>query len=242
MKILILISFLLLTVFSFGQIVISKVSTAGENQCSGVGVVAVSHVSMSLNANTLYIAVAYSDSSWNYASVAGTGGETWDQVAAFGTFTRRIRVMRCMPGSNISSDVTASFTFGNYPNSIHFRIYSITNVTTGANGANAIRQFVIDSAVSADPSLNLGSVLSNTGVLAFFSGSNNPFSGTAESGWTEVVDAGCATYPGSSYINGMYDMRRVGGSDPTPSFTAASSTWMGIALEFIGTRRIIITN
>jgi len=216
---------------------------AGNPGCSGVGIVAKALVGANFTANNLYLVTVMSDSSQSFGTLTGTGGETWVALSQIGNSTRKLQVYRCMPTSNITTTVTAGFSFGNYPNMVDLRIYEIANVQTGANGANAIVQVVSDSATGADPTITMAALGQRNGVIALFSNNTNPFGGTAESGWSENIDTGCETYVGSAYTNGNYIMTRINGTDNTPQVTKTSSTWLGTSIELRQSgRRITLIN
>lgn len=231
--------------YDYAQITITKVTSA-EHACSGAGVVGTQHNNIAFDEGSLYLAVVFSDSSTNYGNNIGSTSFTWDTVLQIQSHTRRIEVLRCMPTSSTTTDdPLKNFSFGSYPNNIDFIIYKITGVPLGDNGANAIVQVAVDSATGANPTIStMSSIPSNAGVMALFiNNSSSTFSGTPESGWTESFDNGCITFPAAVYKDGTYVEYRVNTSDNTPSVTAASSDWIGAAIELKSSlRRIIITN
>jgi hypothetical protein len=238
--------FLLFPVFSYGQVTITKVTTAGELTCNGAGIIGVTHNNVALTQDKLYLAIVIADSTNNYGgNITGTS-HTWDTVSQVGNFSRRISVYRSVPASSTTTDdPTVSFTFGNYPNAIHFTVWEITGVPMTTNGADAIVQSVKDSALaSTTATITMASLLNGrASVFAVFGNNLNPFGGSVESGWTEQVDGGCATFPSSTYIGGFYIMTRISTTDNTPTTTVSSSDWHGVALELRASgRRAVIIN
>lgn len=225
----------------FSQVAITQ--HRNSFSCSGAGLVGATIVDITLTAGNLYVLVVMSDSSNNYGARSGTI-ETWEPVSETGNFTRKIGIYRCMPTTTTTDgDLTVSWTFGNSPNMLSFTIFQVTGAALGANGANAIDQIVTGSGTaSANPTITMATIRNNGAVLAAFSNSTNTFSGTPEGGWTESIDNGCTTYPGSAYINGVYVMYRTPTSDNTPTVTASASDWIGVALAIRGGRRVSIIN
>jgi hypothetical protein len=236
--------FLLLPIYSYGQITITKVTSAGEHNCSGVGLISIQHNNVPLTQGKVYLAVVFADSTNNYGNNIAATSFTWDTVAQVGNFKRRVSIYRCAPSSSTTTDdPNAVFAFGNFPNLIDFTIWEITGVPTTNNGADAIIQLIKDSATSSTTALiTLAAIRNNAAVFTCFTNSLSPFGGSVESGWTERVDDGCATFPSSTNKSGQYIMSRIGTSDNTPSATISSSDWIGVAIEFRGGRRNNVTN
>jgi hypothetical protein len=84
-----------------------------------------------------------------------------------------------------------------------------------------------------DPSLTVG-VTSTANTIGYFMNDRNPFGGTAEGSWTEDIDNGLA----NPY--GQYAVHRNSTTDNTIVVTAASSNWIGAAIQFSGRRAVII--
>lgn len=176
------------------------------------------------------------------ATVTGTS-QTWTKVdgLTFNTIaspTQRITVYRFLAASTFSATTTISF--GATQLGISSHLYEITGMdATGTNGSGAIVQVVTNSAdATANPSVTMAAISSGSNaVIAYFANDINPMGGTAEAGWTEKFDNGYA-----SPDRGDYSMYRIGTTDNTPTVTAASSDWAGIAIEIKSTarRRIII--
>lgn len=174
-----------------------------------------------------------------------TTGLTWVQVSTVtcGTIaspTNRVTLFRCMPTSNTTASTDVNYA-GNTQDGIGAFGYEITGmVTTGTNGDDAIIQSVTSNAdASANPSITMSSlnVDGRNAVIACFTNSLNPFDGTPESGWTELFDNGYNTP-----TTGAYTMNRYLTTDNTPTVTASSSDWAGIAIEIksAARRRIIV--
>jgi hypothetical protein len=237
--------FILFPVFSYGQVTITKVTGSGEHNCAGTAFTGIQHNNITLTQDKLYLAVVFADSSNNFGSNILSTSFTWDTVAQVGNFTRRISIYRCVPSSTTTTDdPAATWTFGNYPNMIDFTIWEITGVPMTNNGANAIVQSVKDSATASTTALiTLASLQPRASVFSCFTNSLNPFGGSVESGWTERIDLGCATFPLSTNISGQYIMTRIGTTDNTPSATVSTCDWLGVALELRASgRRATIIN
>lgn len=176
------------------------------------------------------------------ATCTGTS-QTWTKVdgLTFNTIaspTQRITVYRFLATSTFSATTTISF--GATQLAISSHLYEITGMdATGTNGSGAVVQAVTNSSdATANPTVAMAAISSGSNaVIAYFANDINPFGGTVESGWTEGFDNGYA-----SPDRGDYSMYRLTTTDNTPTVTAASSDWAGIAIEIkaIGRRRIII--
>lgn len=176
------------------------------------------------------------------ATATGTS-QTWTKVDGLtfntvGTPTQRITVYRFLAASTFSATTTISF--GATQLGISSHIYEITGMdATGTNGSGAIVQAVSNSAdATANPNVTMAAISSGSNaVVSYFANDINPFGGTVEAGWTQDFNTGYA-----SPDRGDYSMYRIGGSDNTPTVTAASSDWAGIAIEIksASRRRIII--
>lgn len=176
------------------------------------------------------------------ATCTGTS-QTWTKVdgLTFNTIaspTQRITVYRFLAASTFSA--TTTITFGATQLAISSHLYEITGVnTTGTNGSGAIVQVVTNSSdATANPSVTMAAISSGfNAVIAYFANDINPMGGTVEAGWTEDFDNGYA-----SPDRGDYSMYRLTTTDNTPTVTAASSDWAGIAIEIkaLTRRRVII--
>lgn len=235
---------LFISLKSESQITITKVTSSGELTCSGSGIVTITHNNIPFTINKLYIAVVFADSTDTYGSNITSTSFTWDTLAQIkGVNGRRIAVYKMLATSSTTTDdPTETFTFGHFPNMLAFYIYEVAGIALGSNGGNAVIQVAIDSATGANPTIStLSGIAANTGVIAAYINGSATFSGTPESGFTESVDNGCNT-GGGVYIAGNYLMYRVNTNDNTPTVTASSSNWIGLAISFRGGRRIISTN
>lgn len=133
---------------------------------------------------------------------------------------------------------TGAFWFEYSPNGScgdYQRGYEIAGVPNGTNGAVAIRQIATNSGTSADPSITMAPLNPANAVMAFFINDAGTFTGTPESPFTTLWDEACGVYPFSTYA-----MQNLNGSDNTPTVTAASSGWAGIAIELRLNRRVSI--
>jgi hypothetical protein len=178
------------------------------------------------------------------ATVTGTS-QTWTKVTGL-TFnttaspTQRLTVYRFYATSTFSA--TTSIAFGSTQLHINSILREVTGMkTTGTNGADAIGVSSTNSGDgTANPTVTTGAFTNgSSAAIAFFGNTANPFTGTAESGWTEDSDVGF-----SSPTRGVYIMSRLATTDNTATVTAAASDWGGIALEIKAavTRRIITSN
>lgn len=233
---------LLLPNIVFSQMTVSRYPTT----CCFTGGVA-SFSGVTYNVGTLYIMfVGTSNSSGSGAaatiSLSGTG-QTWDELYASGGIVnggslKRIQAFRYAPTSTNSN--TVSFSIGGTGNQdgMWFELIVITGADlSGTNGASAITSNAAGSANSADPSLTLTTITAtHNAVIAGFINSVNAFTGTPESGWTEIQDNGFSVPDTGDYI-----MSRINTTDNTPTVTAASGNWAGIAIEIKASGRRIIS-
>lgn len=204
------------------------------SQVCGGGAASTTFTSFDFFAGCIYLMEVQTDSSANQSNTPSGTGQTWVNVASFGNGSRRIDIFRTACTSSHSDNINLTWTGFNIAQNT--RIYQICGVPTTNNGADAIRQVVIDSGSLANPSITLAAITSISAVVSVWSRQNDIFAGTPESGWTENYDAGCTT---GSYVTGYYLMSRRAGGDNTPSITASGDKpWIGVALEIIGLRRI----
>ncbi len=231
---------LLFPVICNGQATITEVLIAGNFQTGGIA-----SFNCTKSAGSLYICfvgVSNSGGTPATASLSGTS-ETWDEIGiAGGAVTsngRRVQAFRFYSPTTLTSNLT-SFTYTGTQDGTWFNIYQITGVdVSGTNGANAIVQVIIsDPTTGANPSMTLSTLQNRASVLTAWTGDNNPFSGSPESGWTITEDGGYNT----PTVGGLI-MKRENTIDNTPSFTAASSNWVGMVMELKASgRRVIVTN
>lgn len=228
--------FILFPVFSYGQITIAEY-TVGF-QTLGIGSIS----SKTYEAGHLYIIFAGTTNTTTPATVSISGGSTtWTEISNIVSdgSTMRIQAFRYAPASNTTTALTITYTGSQNGG---FTIgYDINGAdVTGTNGSNGIVQSVTDAIdASANPTITMAAISSsNNAVLVGFINTLNPFGGTAETDWTEDEDNGYA-----DPTTGGYVMHRLLTTDNTPTVTAASSNWAGIAIEIKRSgRRIIITN
>ncbi len=228
--------FLLACNVSYGQIVI----TAFSGQTTTSDGSAFGYTGTTFTQGHLYLFVAGTTGTPNAGSITSST-LTWTSVVSVGDATRRLQVFRCMPSSTVTGEDVSIGSFGGASTGFTKYIYDITGVvTTGTNGSDAIVQAVTNTgAASADPSITMAAISNGRNAVAtFWFNSLNPFGGTPESGWTEGRDLGYATPDAGDYY-----MYRYNTTDNTPTVTAASSDWAGIAIELqsAARRRINIT-
>jgi len=222
---------LLVSNYAFGQtcpgtpINIDLTSTTSD---CGVGPYGSANWLPTLSADILYLAVYITHSTTinNFGTLSSSTGTDWDTVLQVASGTSRIAVYRCLPTTNIGNEtLTVTFTGTERITGGFFgHLLAFSGVQLGANGANAIKQYVTGNGNSADPSLTLAALGQKNLVMSWFAEDANQ-NGTPESGWTEYGDFNCTT-PFSMYIMG-----RVNTTDNTPTVTAGSSVWLGAALE-----------
>ena len=226
--------FLLFPVFSYGQITFTH--KASGFSTSGIGSIG----STTYEAGKLYILFAGTTNSSTPATVSLSGGATsWTLITSIisNDGLMRIEAFRYAPASNETAVVTITYTGSQ--NGGYIQVCEITGVdVSGTNGSNAIVQSVTDGAsAGTDPTITLAALNGRSGVITGFINNLNPFGGAAESGYVEQHENGYATP-----TTGGYYMTRVNAGDNTPTVTASSSNWAGIAIELkaLGRRATII--
>lgn len=148
-----------------------------------------------------------------------------------GSPTIRMCIFRGTPATTVSNTITITWTV-----SCEAKIAQVFQLTgadvSGTNGSNAVVSITKDAKdANANPTLTCPALSnSNNAILAFFGNLSNPFTGTPETGWTEVNDAGIQN-TGPTVTIGAYAMFKAGGTDNTPTVTASASDWAGIAIE-----------
>lgn len=233
MKKLIYILFLFISSESFGQIEISE--TGFGYQTAGVGSLnSISHVP-----DDLFICITGTTNSGGTpatVSLSGTG-QTWTEINSLLNGSQRIQAFRWL--STTTAITSIGVTYTGTQDGGWILLYRVRGgVITGTNGADAIVQSVTNSGTSTDPNIAMASMTGRNAVLSIFMNNANPFGGAPESGWTEYEDSGYNTPSTGGYV-----MYRLQTNDNTPTVTAASSTWTGIAIEIKAQgRRIISSN
>lgn len=216
---------LLLSIEANSQIVINRASALASQTTNATSF---SLGPATFTAGRLYLFIAQTTGTTNPGTISSTT-LTWTSVASVGNSTNRIQVFRCVPGSTAIGETVTLGTFGGGSTGYSVAYYEITGVvTTGTNGADAIVQAVTQAATTGtDPTINLAAISGNrNAVIGWFSNDANPFGGAEESGWTEIFDSGYSTP-----TTGMYETARNPTNDNSVVVTAASSTWIGIAIE-----------
>ncbi len=229
--------FLLFPIFSYGQITIDKAILPLETHSTDI--LSTSTNPAVFTAGHLYIVFSAATGATNAASCTGTT-LTWTSIIATGNSTRRMAIFYCMPASTTSSSEVITVGYGLAGTTGYaFGVWDVTGVPTTSSGADAIVQSTSGGTTGADPSLTLSALQNGrSAVISFFFNDANPFGGSAESGWTEDFDNGY-TIPTA----GTYVMSRKTTTDNTPSVTASSSTWIGVAFELRASgRRVTIIN
>ena len=227
--------FLLFPVFSYGQITFTHQASGFDT--NGIGSIG----STTYDAGKLYILFAGTTNSSTPATVSLSGGATvWTEIAnqISDDGLMRIQAFRYAPAADETAVV--SITYTGSQNGGYVQVCEITGVdVTGTNGSNAIVQSVGDAIdANANPSITLATLNSRSGVIAGFINTINPFTGAAESGYVEQHESGYNTP-----TTGGYYMTRTNAGDNTPTVTAASSNWAGIAIELRASgRRSSIVN
>lgn len=161
-------------------------------------------------------------------TIAGTTF-TWTKVATVGDSARRIAIYRCLAPATkgpADNEVVVINSFGGSTGSMT-GIWEIKGATTtGTNGSDSIVNSATGSTTGADPSITLSAITATSNkVIAVLMNDRNNFAGSPESGFTEVFDGGYES-------QGGYAMIASGATqDNTPTVTATSSTWVGLALE-----------
>lgn len=180
------------------------------------------------NAGRLYLFVVQTSGTTNPGTITATS-LTWTSVASVGNATNRLQVFRCVPSTDVSGESVSLGTFGGGSTGSTARLYEVIGTkNTGTNGADAIVQApTAGPTTGTNPTITMSALTGtrNT-VISFWSNNANTFGGTQETGWTEVSDLGY-----NSPVTGFYEMRRATTVDNTPTVTAASSTWIGVAIE-----------
>ena len=224
--------FILFPVFSYGQISINKTFQTASTVTSDV--LSFGIADKVYTAGKLYIVFAAATGADNPIVCNGTT-LTWTTVLNYGDATRRIGVYRCIPGSTTAG--TEDILMNGWTGSCTGFSFAVWEVT-GADATTPIQQLNSDSQTGADPSITLSALQSSrSAVVSFFFNDANPFGGTPESGWTEDFDNGYSTPTAGTYL-----MSRTTTTDNTPTVTASSSTWIGMAFEIkaAGRRAVII--
>ncbi len=186
-----------------------------------------------LQSNSVYLfIVTNSKASSPDIPTATSPSFTWTQVATETTATHRVTVFRALVVSGATETITA--TFGATYTGVSLQLIRVTGcVLTGTNGSDAIVQSVTDVGAGADPAITMAAISSSrNSVMAFFANNINPFGSTEEAGWTLLGNTGYDT-PASGITTTM----RLNTTDNTPTVTAASSDWAGIAIEIKSTAR-----
>ena len=218
----------LLTILFFIPVVcFSQMTITPSNigfSSTGVGTI----VAPTLTSGRLYILiVGVSNGAGTPATVSLTGtGQTWtliDQIVS--TSDRRIAAYRYAPTSTTTSDINFSYT-GTQDGAWCTLFEIVGSVTSGTNGSDAIVQAPTSNTGGPDPTIAMSALLNRASVIIAFTNNVNPFNGTVESGWTEAIDNGYGTPD-----TGAYAMYRNNTSDNTPTVTASSTDWAGIAIE-----------
>lgn len=234
---------LLLPTICFSQISMSRYPTAC---CYTGGFINLGGVTY--NAGTLYIMfVGTSNESGGSTpatiSMSGTG-QTWDELFSSGGVVngssfKRVQAFRYAPTSNNSNTVNFSVGGTGNQDGMWLELIVITGADiSGTNGSNAIATTSGSSANGANPTITLGAIPNRGAVVSAFINSVNTFGGTPESGWTEIDDNGFSVPD-----TGVYVMSRTNTNDNTPTVTAASGNWAGIAVGIKPSgRRVVITN
>jgi len=171
-------------------------------------------------AGKLYIFIAAPTGTTNNGTLTTTS-TTWTSVVNVGDATQRIQIFKFKPSTTVTGEAVNLGTFGGGSTGYATGIWEIS-------GADDVIQSTSQAATTgSNPSLTLSSLAnSNSGVIAVFANNANTPTGSAEGGWTEDFDAGY-----NSPTSGCYVMSRLATTDNTPSYTASSSTWLGVALE-----------
>lgn len=180
------------------------------------------------------LAVVHSDAAAEATepTVTGSTGRTWTKIGSvpFDTIAsnlHRLTVFRSLDSRTASETYTVTFA----DNSTGC-LASLTEVsgivTTGTNGANAVRNIVTNNGdATANPAITLGAFSSgDNGTWSCF-GSDIATAPTAGAGFTTLV---ASTY--STPTTGLYtEWTHV--NDTSVNCTLASSDWAGLALELV---------
>lgn len=217
---------LLISTIAKGQIVINRSYSALASVTTNASSFGVA--TGTFTAGKLYIFVGQSTGTTNNGVITSTS-LTWTNIANVGNSTNRLQVFRCMPSTTVTGENVNLGTFGGGSTGYSFALYEISGVvTTGTNGADAIVQSgTAGPTTGTNPTINLSAITAtNNMVIGWFSNGANPFTGTQEGGWSEIFDGGYNTP-----ATGMYETSRNPTTDNTVVVTAASSTWIGLAME-----------
>jgi hypothetical protein len=169
-------------------------------------------------------------------------GLTWVQIETetldvIATPTKRITAFRAM---GTASTGAATATFANAQDGCQIIILQFTGTDiSGSNGSGAIVQAVKSNAdATSNPSITMGAISSVTNsVVAFYATDDANIITAPEAGWTPTTNVN-RSVPDAQ----LYGEYRLTTTDNTPTVTAASSDWAGIAIEIksVARRRIII--
>lgn len=194
-------------------------------------------------ANTLYLAISFSRDAdaAELPTVAGTVDVNFTQIATvtyntIATGFSRLTIFRYLGTSDKTETVTTTWSETQTVGGI--ALIKITGIDlSGTNGSGAIVQAVTNNAdATANPNVTMAALTGvNNSVVSVFTNDAATFGGTPEIGWTELITGGFSN-------NNAYVMYRHTTTDNTPTVTAASSDWAGIAIEIksAARRRIII--
>lgn len=194
-------------------------------------------------ANTLYIAVAFSRDAdaAELPTVTGTVDVNFTQIATItyntvATGFSRLTLFRYMGTVDKTEVVTT--TWSETQTAGGTTLLKVTGCDlSGTNGSGAIIQAVTNNSdATANPNVTMAALTGvRNSVISVFTNDAAAFGGTPESGWTQLTT-------GDFSNNNVYVMTRNTTTDNTPTVTAASSDWAGIAIEIksAARRRIII--
>lgn len=216
------------------------VLTTGSQAYDGV-TTSFTTASISPAANRLLLLCVSTVVANSVSSITGNG-LTWDLVDDISVSASRMVIYRAM-GSSTPSSGGITFTSSS-ANGYEWAVVSFAGLATGANGANAILQHVTGNGGSSSVSITLSafSASANATFLAASHFSGSTVSGTAGSGFTEIVDI-TANHP-SAGVNGhgLY-VEWQNANDTTADFTSTGFVWSGIALELrSGNLEVTLTN
>lgn len=186
-----------------------------------------------INANSLALVVIVSSLAGAAAPTNVFGNNcTWVSVTnkAFGggSGSHGIYVYRTMTNATTATD-TIKVQFAATRTGCIIYGMQFTNVAiSGSNGADAVRQTLSVTNSTADPTLTLAALAGprSAVVMALGNADSNGSAGTAEAGYTEIMDNGYAT-PST----GMYIMYSAGLGDTTPLVTQGAQAYGAVALE-----------
>lgn len=177
------------------------------------------------------VTVVSSLASWAKPTGIIAPGMTFTEVTStnFNSAGGGISVWRAMTNATSPSG-RVRVTFAGTQTGCNIRIVQFGNVdSTGANGANAVRQAAMATNAIANPTITLAT-LNPTGKSAvWMSVANvdaNGNAGAAETDWVEDFDDGYGT-PST----GLYTMYRLTTTDNTPTVTQGAQQWAAIAVE-----------